>query len=278
FQWIRGELIGKGNYGRVYMALNASTGEVMAVKQVEVPHHSEKTSQQKEIIDALKFEGETLENIEHPNIVQFLGYEESQDCWSMFLEYVPGGTIESCLRRHGPFSEELTKSFTSQMLRGLDYLHNGGIMHRDLKSANILVEQAGVCKISDFGVSKHVGLLESQIAHTGLKGTVYWMAPEVVNSHKAGYDLKVDIWSVGCIVLEMWTGKRPWYGEEAVPVMLKLYTHQSAPPLPPNHPQLSPLASDFRERCFMPQPSERPTAAELLEHPYLVPDPEWSFT
>ncbi len=95
-------------------------------------------------------------------------------------------------------------------------------------TANILVDHLGNCKISDFGISKRVDQLEAARAHTGMKGTVFWMAPEVVSPPKSGgYDVKVDIWSVGCIVLEMWSGKRPWAGQEAIAVMLKVSSYHN---------------------------------------------------
>jgi serine/threonine protein kinase len=93
---------------------------------------------------------------------------------------------------------------------------------QDLKADNILVEPTGVCKISDFGISKKADIHRGR-AFTGMKGTVFWMAPEILYSDGKGYDVKVDIWSVGCIVLEMWTGDRPWSGEELVPVMMKVF-------------------------------------------------------
>lgn len=78
---------------------------------------------------------------------------------------------------------------------------------------------SGICKISDFGISKRT---DDDSAHTALQGTVFWMAPEVINTQKKGYNLKIDIWSVGCVVLEMWAGNRPWIGDEAVAVMFKV--------------------------------------------------------
>ncbi|KAK0232966.1 kinase-like domain-containing protein [Armillaria fumosa] len=280
FQWIRGELIGKGSYGRVYLGCNANTGEIIAVKQVELlpKKQFERTNQQMEMANALKFESETLKDLEHPHIVRYLGYEESPESLNIFLEYVPGGTIESCLFQHGRFSEGLTKSFTSQILEGLEYLHCRGIIHRDLKAANILVDHLGNCKISDFGISKRVDQLEAAFANTGMKGTVFWMAPEVVSPPKSGgYDVKVDIWSVGCIVLEMWSGKRPWAGQEVIAVMLKLHKDKLPPPIPKDL-HLSGLAISFRNICFASNPAKRPMASELRKHPYLTPVPGWSFT
>ncbi|KIM48276.1 hypothetical protein M413DRAFT_418651 [Hebeloma cylindrosporum] len=178
-RWLKGELIGKGSHGKVYFALNATTGEVMAVKQVELPQTASdrKKVDLKRMVEALADERESLEELDHPNIVQYLGYEENRQTLNM------------------------------------------GILHRDLKSENILVEPSGVCKISDFGISKK--LAELNRTFTPMKGTFYWMAPEMVFRGEDGYDSKVDIWSVGCIVFEMWTGERPWHKEHWMPVMCK---------------------------------------------------------
>ncbi|KAJ7883480.1 kinase-like domain-containing protein [Mycena olivaceomarginata] len=133
-----------------------------------------------------------------------LGEKSVEDLTQFFLEYVPGGSIGSCLLKHGSFDEDVTKSFTSQILAGLEYLHSKGILHRYLKSDNILVEMTGVCKISDFGISKRMD--DQNDANRSMQGAVFWMAPEVINTQEKVYSLKIDIRSVGCVVLEMWAG------------------------------------------------------------------------
>ncbi|KAF7347907.1 hypothetical protein MVEN_01548600 [Mycena venus] len=249
---------------------------MIAVKQVEIPRTAsdKNDSRQVTVVQALKLESETLKVLDHPNIVQYLGFEETPTNLSIFLEYVPGGSIGSCLLKHGRFDEDVTKSFTLQILAGLEYLHSKGILHRDLKSDNILVEMSGVCKISDFGISKRTD--DQNDAHTAMQGTVFWMAPEVINTQKKGYSFKIDIWSIGCVVLEMWAGTRPWLGDEMVTVMFKLFQSKLPPPVPDGL-VLSPLADDFRKKCFAINPEERPSAAELKKHPYLTPSPGWVF-
>ncbi|KAI0004247.1 kinase-like protein [Russula compacta] len=279
FKWVRGELIGKGNFGRVYLALNATTGEMIAVKQVEIPRTAsdKNDSRQVTVVEALKLESETLKDLDHSNIVQYLGFEETPNFLSIFLEYVPGGSVGSCLRKYGRFEENVTKYFTEQILLGLEYLHSKGILHRDLKADNILVEKTGVCKISDFGISKRTDDINEQNVLTAMQGTVFWMAPEVVNTGKRGYNSKVDIWSVGCVVLEMWAGERPWRKDEAMAVIVKLYSSKQAPPIPSGI-TLSSQADDFRRKCFAIDPSERPSATELRRHPYLIRPAGWVFS
>lgn len=147
---------------------------------------------------------------------------------NIFLEYVPGGSVTALLRNYGAFEEPLVKNFVRQILNGLAYLHEKDIIHRDIKGANILVDNKGGIKISDFGISKKVedstfvpvpfsvrmltefgDLLTGSRAHRpSLQGSVFWMAPEVVK--QTTYTRKADIWSVGCLVVEMLTGEHPW--------------------------------------------------------------------
>ena len=159
FKWFKGPLIGKGTYGRVYLGMNATTGDFLAVKQVEVNKHASNGDSEllKEMIAALNQEIETMQHLDHINIVQYLGCERKEMSISIFLEYIPGGSIGSCLRKHGKFDEPIVRSLTRQTLRGLEYLHTEGILHRDLKADNILLDKTGTCKISDFGISKKSG-------------------------------------------------------------------------------------------------------------------------
>ncbi|KAG1767230.1 kinase-like protein [Suillus occidentalis] len=277
-KWVRGELIAKGTYGRVYLALDATTGEMFAVKQVENPiaasTSDRKVTRQMEFVQALKTEIETLKDLDHPHIVQYLGFEETKTFLSIFLEYVPGGSIGRRLRDHGKFNEEVAKLFTGQILEGLEYLHSKNIIHRDLKADNILLEKAGICKISDFGVSKRTDGTASHV----MQGTVFWMAPEAIHPQNKGYDTKIDIWSLGCVVLEMWSGKRPWSDDEAITVMFKVYQNKQPPPIP-SDVVLSDLARDFKDKCFAMQvdPEERASTAELQHHPYLKIPEGWVF-
>ncbi|KAF8529431.1 kinase-like domain-containing protein [Gautieria morchelliformis] len=280
FKWVKGDLIGKGTYGRVYLALNATTGEMIAVKQVELPKTAsdQNDGRQLQVVEALLSESDTLKELDHPNIVQYLGFEQSADHWSIFLEYVPGGSIGGCLRKHGKFDHEVVRSFTSQMLAGLEYLHMRGVLHRDLKADNILLDPSGVCKISDFGISKRSDdIYDNNTGLTAMQGSIFWMAPEMMHNNKQGYNAKIDIWSLGCVVLEMWAGRRPWNQEHIFAVMFKLGAEKAAPPVP-DDVELDPVEDDFRLQCFAVNPNERPTAAELRKHNYLELKPGWTFT
>jgi mitogen-activated protein kinase kinase kinase len=234
FKIIRGQLIGKGTYGRVYLGMNATTGEFLAVKQVEVNQKiaAQDKERVKEMVAALDIEIDTMQHLDHPNIVQYLGCERKEFSISIYLEYISGGSVGSCLRKHGKFEESVVRSMTRQTLEGLAYLHAEGILHRDLKADNILLDLDGTCKISDFGISKKSDNIYGNDITNSMQGSVFWMAPEVVRSQGQGYSAKVDIWSLGCVVLEMFAGRRPWSREEAIGAIFKLGSLNQAPPIP----------------------------------------------
>ncbi|CAG8489663.1 3656_t:CDS:10 [Paraglomus occultum] len=275
--WIKGELIGKGTFGKVYLALNVSTSEMIAVKQIELPKTKADRLSERQInlVKSFYAEIELLKVLDHEHIVQYLGYDECGDTVNIFLEYVNGGSIGTCLRIHGRFVEPVVKSFTRQILLGLEYLHGKGILHRDIKADNILVDEEGCCKISDFGISKKSdhAFAYDNISNMSLQGTIFWMAPEVFTN---GYNAKVDIWGLGCVELEMFTGKRPWEKYTDVAAMYQLGTEKKAPPIRDDI-QMSAEARDMLNKCFTIEPELRPTAAELSKHPFAKEDPKFRF-
>jgi hypothetical protein len=212
-QWMRGNLIGRGSFGRVYHALNIATGDWLAVKQVDaaVTQSDRRNQDLQAAADALYREIRLLKDLDHENIVQYMGYDSNVEEGHIyiFLEYVPGGSISSLLSKYQFFDERLTSFFTRQILCGLQYLHTRKILHRDIKAGNVLIDQDGVCKITDFGLSKNQneGAYDPMANNSTMRGTVFWMAPEVLTNN---YSAKVDVWSLGCTVLEMITGEHPW--------------------------------------------------------------------
>ena len=281
FQIGRGQMIGKGSYGKVYLGINLTTGDLLAVKQVEVNQKAagQDKDKMKEMVAALDQEIDTMQHLEHPNIVQYLGCERKEFSISIFLEYISGGSVGSCLRKNGKFEESLVRSLTRQTLAGLAYLHNEGVLHRDLKADNILLDVDGTCKISDFGISKKTDNIYGNDVTNSMQGSVFWMAPEVVRSEGQGYSAKVDIWSLGCVVLEMFAGRRPWSKEETIGAIYKLGSLNQAPPIPDDvSDSVSPEAVAFMSECFEIDPGERPTAETLLrQHPFCKVDPYYDF-
>ncbi|CCC09641.1 MIK1 [Sordaria macrospora] len=280
FRWFKGQLIGKGTFGRVYLGMNATTGEFLAVKEVEVNPKAAQGDKKKmqELVAALDQEIDTMQHLDHVNIVQYLGCERKETSISIFLEYISGGSIGSCLRKHGKFEEPVVASLTRQTLSGLAYLHREGILHRDLKADNILLDLDGTCKISDFGISKKTDNIYGNDKTNSMQGSVFWMAPEVIRSQGEGYSAKVDIWSLGCVVLEMFAGRRPWSKDEAIGAIYKIANGET-PPIPDDiREEITPIAIAFMLDCFTVDPTDRPTADVLLsQHPFCELDPNYSF-
>jgi len=282
--WMKGDLIGEGSFGSVYLALHAITGELMAVKQVELPDVGKGTESDKKkqsMVNALKLEIELLQGMHHQHIVQYLGTSSDETHLNIFLEYVPGGSIAAMLKQYNTFPEPLTRNFTRQILDGLSYLHSRNIIHRDIKGANILVDNRGAVKISDFGVSKQTtsnltnpstlstintkdfGPLGGPGTRTSLQGSVFWMAPEVVR--QTGQSIKSDIWSVGCLIVEMFTGSRPFPSMTTLQTLFAVGSQSQKPAVPEG---ASNDAKRFLELCFEVDQAKRPSADELLTEPF----------
>ncbi|KAG0296882.1 hypothetical protein BGZ96_008237 [Linnemannia gamsii] len=276
FQYLKGGLIGRGSFGKVYHAFNLDTCEMIAIKQVDLPQTlSERNCDRlKTSVEALFSEMEVLKDLDHDNIVQYLGFAQNEETANIFLEYVSGGSIESCLKRSGPFPEAVIRSFTRQILLGLEYIHSKKIVHRDIKAANVLVDEQGICKISDFGISKKNA--QSQGGYDedvgSLQGSVFWMAPEMVTSK--AYGAKVDIWSFGCLVLEMFTGQQPWKGYAPQQALFTIGSSSAHPPIPES---ISEEGQRFLARCFITDANQRPTAADLLQDAFAVPPVNFNF-
>ncbi|KAG5929449.1 hypothetical protein E4U53_002448 [Claviceps sorghi] len=272
-KWMKGALIGKGSFGSVYLALHAVTGELLAVKQVQTPAPGatgQSETRKRGMIEALKREMGLLRDLRHPNIVQYLGCSSSADYLNIFLEYVPGGSVQTMLNSYGALPEPLVRSFVRQILMGLSYLHRRDIIHRDIKGANILVDNKGTIKISDFGISKKLeqsnilGNAKNNRHRPSLQGSVFWMAPEVVKQTE--YTLKADIWSLGCLVVEMMTGNHPFPDCSQLQAIFKIGGGTASPKIPEH---ASDEAQSFLGQTFELNHDLRPSADELMLSPFL---------
>ena len=269
-KWMQGALIGQGSFGSVFLALHAVTGELMAVKQVDVPSKAsgEIDKGKEAMVAALRREIDLLRTLNHPHIVQYLGSNAKDDKFNIFLEYVPGGSVAAMLNSYGKLNEPLIRNFVRQILEGLSYLHSKDIIHRDIKGANVLVDNKGNIKISDFGISKRVevsnlGNPTRTNNRTSLQGSVFWMAPEVVK--QTSYTRKADIWSLGCLIVEMFTGEHPFPNCNQLQAIFQI--GQKAKPATPD--DASEEAKAFLERTFEHDFEKRPSAEELLQDPFL---------
>ncbi|KAM6556713.1 hypothetical protein CsatB_003732 [Cannabis sativa] len=258
-RWKKGRLLGRGTFGHVYLGFNSESGEMCAMKEVTLFSDDAKS---RESAQQLGQEIALLSRLQHPNIVQYYGSETVDDKLYIYLEYVSGGSIYKLLQDYGQFGEVAIRSYTQQILSGLAYLHAKNTVHRDIKGANILVDPNGRVKLADFGMAKHI---TGEYCPLSFKGSPYWMAPEVFNN-SIGCNLAVDIWSLGCTVLEMATTKPPWSQFEGVAAMFKIGNSKELPAIPDH---LSPEGRDFVLKCLQRNPMNRPTASMLLEHPFV---------
>jgi len=271
-KWLKGALIGAGSFGSVYLGMDQRTGLYMAVKQVELPTGESDNEQRKmSMLEALEREIALLKTLEHPNIVQYLDSYADDSHLNIFLEYVPGGSVVGIMREFGSFQEPLVQLYITQTLLGLQFLHGRGIVHSDIKGANILIDTKGQLKISDFGISKKdTGELIASSGSappkkTALSGSVFWMAPEAIK--QTSYSRKADIWSVGCLVVEMLTGVHPWPNLDQMQAIFRIGSMKAIPPLPDD---ISDNCRDFLACTFELEHTKRPTAAELLAHAFLT--------
>ena len=258
--WVKGDLLGSGSFGTVYEGVG-SNGMFFAVKEVPL---SDEGKGAKQAIMQLEQEIALLSEIQHINIVQYLGTEREEDKLYIFLELVSKGSLAKVYKQYELFPDQI-RAYTKQILYGLKYLHDRNIIHRDIKCANILVDTNGVVKLADFGMAKEVDKLDML---KSCKGSAYWMAPEVIDPKKT-YNHAADIWSVGCTVLEMSTGEPPFGDLEWHRALWKV-GHGEAPPIPDELPA---DLRDFISNCLEVNVAKRPNCDILLTHPFITGTP-----
>ncbi|XP_016335731.1 mitogen-activated protein kinase kinase kinase 19-like [Sinocyclocheilus anshuiensis] len=265
--WTKGEVLGKGAYGTVYCGLT-SQGQLIAVKQVALDASTSEMAEKE--YERLEREVDLLKTLHHTNIVGFLGTALCENTVSIFMEYVPGGSISNILSRFGPLPEKVFVLYTRQILEGVAYLHANRVIHRDLKGNNIMLMPNGVVKLIDFGCARRLSCLQTS---TGSKsdllksvhGTPYWMAPEVIS--ETGHGRKSDIWSIGCTVYEMATGKPPLAHMNKMAALFYIGAQKGL--MPSLTDDFSTHAKSFVKACLTRDPKQRPSAEELLRHPFI---------
>ncbi|KAM5474946.1 Suppressor of Sensor Kinase (SLN1) [Microsporum ferrugineum] len=285
-RWQQGQFIGGGTSGSVYAAIDLDTSYLMAVKEIRLQEPSVIPGAAQQIRDEMG----VLEVLDHPNIVSYHGIEVHRDKVYIFMEYCSGGSLATLLE-HGRIEDEMViMVYALQMLEGLAYLHQAGIVHRDIKPANILLDHNGVIKYVDFGAAMVIARQGKTLAamdhykdpalankdqrknQKSVTGTPMYMSPELVRgetSHSSSRHGSMDIWSLGCVILEMATGMRPWSGiDNEWAIMYKIA--QGNQPHLPSKGELSELGIDFIRQCFEPDPAKRPSAVELLQHEWIV--------
>ncbi|MFS8030911.1 putative protein kinase STE-STE-Pl family [Helianthus anomalus] len=256
-KYMLGDEIGKGAYGRVYKGLDLENGDFVAIKQVSLENIAQ------EDLNIIMQEIDLLKNLNHKNIVKYLGSLKTKTHLHIILEYVENGSLANIIKpnKFGPFPESLVAVYIAQVLEGLVYLHEQGVIHRDIKGANILTTKEGLVKLADFGVATK--LTEADVNTHSVVGTPYWMAPEVIEM--SGVCAASDIWSVGCTVIELLTCVPPYYDLQPMPALFRIVQDEN-PPIPDS---LSPGLTDFLHQCFKKDARLRPDAKTLLSHPWI---------
>jgi len=259
-----GARIGGGAFASVHKAFDQRTGIQLAVKRIKFQNND--FEQKRAIEEELKI----MRCVEHKHVVQFLAdaREEENQLVEIYLEFVAGGSLNKIWKTYGALNEALIRKFAKQILCGLEHIHNASIIHRDIKGANILVTQEGICKIADFGCSKFLGDMKKEDIEKTLKtmrGSVPWMAPEVVREQP--YGLAADIWSFGATMLEIGSAMRPWHTKRSqLDLLIAISQTKSGPPIPTS------FTFDFRQflsACFQAIGANRPTCFRLHNYPFL---------
>ncbi|KAE8229573.1 hypothetical protein CF326_g5455 [Tilletia indica] len=313
-RWQQGRMIGSGTFGTVYSAVNLDTGELMAVKEIRF----QDITSNPEVYKQIKDEMSVMEMLSHPNIVNYFGIEVHRDKVYIFEEYCENGSLAQLLKAGRIEDEAIIQVYTLWMLDGLAYLHAQGVVHRDIKPDNILLDSNGMIKYVDFGAAKIIAKTQGTIQRTrasrfppalggatpvgvgggdgggavgggnhdalSIQGTPMYMSPEVINPggadgsggnssggrRRTGRLGAMDIWSLGCVVLECATGRRPWAQlDNEWAIMFQIGNLKQAPALP-DPDQLSGLGIDFIRLCLTIDPEARPTANELRDHPWIL--------
>ncbi|XP_076034019.1 MAP4K3-like protein hppy isoform X13 [Oratosquilla oratoria] len=259
--------IGSGTYGDVYKAKRLITNEFAAIKVIKLEPGDDFTIIQQEIL--------MMKDCRHPNIVAYFGSYLRRDKLWICMEYCGGGSLQDIYHITGPLQERQIAYMGRETLRGLEYLHRMGKMHRDIKGANILLTENGDVKLADFGVSAQITATISK--RKSFIGTPYWMAPEVAAvERKGGYNQLCDIWAVGITAIELAELQPPMFDLHPMRALFLMSKSGFKPPTLKDKTKWTQNFHNFVKLSLTKNPKKRPTADRLLLHPFVAQDlPRW---
>lgn len=289
--YTKGDEMPPGSAGTCFYALNNNSGKVIIVKTLDFSELTKEAISERH--DYIEKNIEQVKEVQCSNIINYLAVVQNETKIDIVMEYVPGGSLKFILNNFVKFKEKLVRSYTKQILEGLKVLHEQGICHGDLKTNNILIDDLGIVKLSDFSFLKRAFNNTSKVAclkkfmnfkeetkeddfetqNLPLIGSEWYTPPEVVRDSNSFLSPAYDIWQLGWIIVEMLTGKQPWPEQDGdAKTLLKMLKITEA------YPKISSAISDdcrkFLKLWFKINPEERVTAQELLEEPFLAMTPK----
>ncbi|XP_076294439.1 MAP4K3-like protein hppy isoform X10 [Lasioglossum baleicum] len=251
--------IGSGTYGDVYKAKRLSMNDLAAIKVIKLEPGDDFAIIQQEIL--------MMKDCRHPNIIAYYGSYLRRDKLWICMEYCGGGSLQDIYHITGPLSEIQIAYMCRETLLGLAYLHSMGKMHRDIKSANILLTEAGDVKLADFGVSAQITATINK--RKSFIGTPYWMAPEVAAvERKGGYNQLCDIWACGITAIELAELQPPMFDLHPMRALFLMSKSGFKPPTLKDKDKWSPTFHNFVKVALTKNPKKRPTAEKLLQHAF----------
>ncbi|NXF75166.1 STK36 kinase, partial [Sclerurus mexicanus] len=248
------EMIGEGSFGRVYKGRRKHSAQVVALKFIPKVGRSEKE------LKNLQREIEIMRGLHHPNIIQMLDSFETDKEVVVVTDYAEGELFQ-ILEDDGNLPEDQVQMIAAQLVSALYYLHSHRILHRDMKPQNILLGKDGVVKLCDFGFARAMSI--HTMVLTSIKGTPLYMSPELVEERP--YDHTADLWSVGCILYELFVGTPPFYTSSIFQLVSLIVKNPVKWPT-----TMSPVFKSFLEGLLMKDPHQRLSWPELLSHPFIA--------